>query len=100
MAPDYSKFPSNRPFQQTEIEGKYIKPKFRREREIPWWVLGLMFMIVLTLFTLFVGRIVDDQAHAAEVSRQTTYSTLCTQYKADMSLTGTEAGEELTKLCN
>lgn len=90
--------PSKRAKLLMEIE-KPLRRKFRRERKYGWLAV-LLFIACLTVLYIFVARIVDDQAHAAEVSRESTYSTLCAQYKADSSLVGTAAEATLKGVCN
>lgn len=90
------KFPST-----LDIE-KPLRRKFRTRncsRAYDWAVV-IVFLLLLTALYLLVSRVVDDQAHAAEVSRESTYSTLCAQYQADSSLVGTAAEATLKDICN
>ncbi len=93
------KFPSGLPVDPAEVE-RPLRRKFRTRKEIPTWFLLLLGIIIATLAYFIVGRVVDDQAHAAEVSRESTYSTLCEQYKSDSELVGTAAEDTLNKICN
>lgn len=77
-----------------------LRRKFRSEKNVPTWLLIILILIDLTLACYAVSQYVDAQAHAAEVSRQSTYSTLCAQYKADSSLVGTAAEATLKDVCN
>lgn len=90
--------PSKRSSFVNEIE-QPLRRKFRSERNIPIWILVLAWLVVATVAYAFLSRIVDDQAHAAEVSRESTYSSLCTRYIEDSSLTGTAAEETINQIC-
>jgi hypothetical protein len=91
-------FPSQAKVDPAEVE-RPLRRKFRSERQIPLWMLGLLALLVITILTLLVGRIVTDQAHAEQVSKQITYSSLCTQYKSDMDLEKQDK-ETLEEVCN
>lgn len=80
-----------------EIE-KPLRRKFRSEKKIGWLSI-LLFMLLLTILYVLVARIVNDQARSAQVTKDTVYASLCSQYKADVKLTGTAAEETLNKIC-
>lgn len=94
--PDYN-FPSERILVDPNEVEKGLRRKFRSEKQPSMWVLLLVAVVIATLGCLIVGRITDDQAHAATVSQEITYSSLCTQYKADMELTGRAPSEATLK---
>lgn len=79
---------------ENEIE-QPLRRGFKKEKEVPIWVLIIVMIVVATLAYFVVGRVVDDQAHAS----YNAHKDLCDRYLNDSSLNGTSAQETLNKIC-
>lgn len=79
---------------------KPLRRKFRSESKSYIWQGLVIALVIITLVTILLSRITNDQAHAAEVSRQQTYSSLCPQYKADhIELGNSQEEQTLKEIC-